>query len=172
MLTVWGRAAQPLGCVAPIDSPQAEPCADLTQDQRKLTEAELRARLRQEKAEAKKVDLDELVEKVAGEDRRDPYKELAKNPSSLVSTTTILVIVAQRTLSGVVIRQKALPGSLGCVASTDLDLSGGLWVQAKRRAAIEAQVEAARAAQRAKDGVAEPSEAEAVGELVGGTAAC
>ena len=83
---------QPLGCVAPIDSPQAEPCADLTQDQRKLTEAELRARLRQEKAEAKKVDLDELVEKVAGEDRRDPYKELAKNPSSLVSATAILVI--------------------------------------------------------------------------------
>ena len=42
-----------------------------------MTEAELRARLRQEKAEAKKVDLDELVEKVAGEDRRDPYKELS-----------------------------------------------------------------------------------------------
>ena len=38
------------------------------------------------------MDLDELVEKVAGEDRRDPYKELAKNPSSLVSATAILVI--------------------------------------------------------------------------------
>ena len=52
------------------------------------------------------MDLDELVEKVAGEDRRDPYKELAKNPSSLVSATTILVIVAQRTLSGTTFRSR------------------------------------------------------------------
>ena len=123
------------------------------------------------------MDLDELVEKVAGEDRRDPYKELAKNPSSLVSATTILVIVAQRTLSGptfwVVARSEGpFLGGLGCVVSTDLDLSGGFCVQAKRRAAIEAQVEAARAAQRAKDGVAEPSEADAVGELVSTTIAC
>ena len=70
------------------------------------------------------MDLDELVEKVAGEDRRDPYKELAKNPSSLVRATTILVIVAQRTLSG--------PTFWTFWTSDQRPLSRGVWAALSR----------------------------------------
>ena len=59
------------------------------------------------------MDLDELVEKVAGEDRRDPYKELAKNPSSLVSATpsSSLNGLFPARLSGVFIRSKGFRGA-------------------------------------------------------------
>ena len=69
------------------------------------------------------MDLDELVEKVAGEDRRDPYKELAKNPSSLVSATTILVIVAQPSLSG---------PTFWCRHPDQRALSRGVWAALSR----------------------------------------
>ena len=72
------------------------------------------------------MDLDELVEKVAGEDRRDPYKELAKNPSSLVSATAILVIVAQRTLSGPTFW--SLPDQRALFRGVRAALSGPIWI--------------------------------------------